>query len=320
MRWWLMVSLCIAALLAVGCATGDVDDVVAGDDDDVAADDDDDDDDDDDSYEPPPALGPDFEWDPDDLEGALNLSVEALYYTVPGFTLSLVETMEDLTEQYSTEDCPTVEFSGPPDAVLKTVTGGCTAGEMEFAGAYSLLDEDAGSFHIYTWSAEQFYIRPADSGVDGREDVEDDEYFFHGLVEWSYDGQNVLGTFGQGLGELDANTGFEAHYVGLAPDVPEWNHVYLKGNSTARLNADQEVEYTHDLYVSSNGFYSFTSNAVTIVSDEQICTDEPLSGGITITGSPLTIMFMPDGETACDGTVNVMAGVEQIGYYTEAIW
>ncbi len=320
MRWWLMFSLCLAALLALGCPTDGDDDDSAGDDDDTADDDDDDDIGDDDSYEPPPDLGPWFEWDPYDLDGALNLSVEALYYTLPGFTLSLAETMEDLTEQYKTEDCPVVEFSGPPDAVLKTVTGGCTAGDMEFVGSYSLLDEDAGSFHIYTYTADVFFIRPAGSASTGRFEIEDDEYFFHGTVIWSYDGQGVLGTFGQGLGDLDVNGGFEAHYVGLTDTVPSWNHVYIKGNSEAKLNASQDVEYTHDLYATSNGFYTFTSNAVTVVSNQGTCSAEPLSGGITITGSPLTIMFMPDGETACDGTVNVMAGVEQIGYYSEDIW
>ncbi len=320
MRWWLMISLCIAGLLALGCPTDDGDDDdSAGGDDDTADDDDDDDTGDDDSYEPPPDLGPWFEWDPYDLDGALNLAVEALYYTLPGFTLSLVETMEELTEDYRSDECPVIEYSGPPDAVLKTVTGGCTVGDMEFVGSYTVLDEDAGSFHIYTYNADQYYIRPSASASTGLR-IEDDEYFFHGEVIWTYDGQDVLGTFGQGLGELETLDGFEAHYVGLAPSTPEWNHVFIKGLGNAKLNADQQVEYTHDLYATSNGFYSFTSNAVTVVSDEGLCNSEPLSGGITITGSPVTIMFMPDGETSCDGTVNVMAGVEQMGYYTDSIW
>ncbi len=329
MRPWFLVLLSILALLALGCPN---DDVV---DDDSAADDDDDDDDngDDDTtedavYVPPPDLGPWFEWDPYDLDSAVESGIDCLQYALPSYPRSLIDLMESLVTDHENAICPDIQQSGPPDEVLTTVTGNCETDDgWAFNGSYTMKDTDAGSFHIYTYDVDQFYVRPADNDHEAG-DIQDDEYFFHGHMEWTYNGDDVFGTFGMGLGghdtedpDTDESDGFEAHYAdGAYPGTPAWNHVYIKGWSEAVLNADQQVEYSHDLYITSSGFWTFTSNAIALTSDESICGLEPISGAIGITATPLSIMFLPDGESSCDGNVTINGGSHAIGTFTDSIW
>ncbi len=302
MRPWFLTMICLLSLVLWGCPSdSDDDDSSAGDDD--AGDDDAGDDDisDDDAYTPPEDLGPWLplkEWSQVD---------DALLYIMPMYSKGLVETMEDLTDQYKTGDCPDIQMSGPPDEILTEVIGGCMAGDTEFAGQYTMTEIDAGSYTIYVWEADNYYIRPA-----AKTDVEDDEFFFHGRVYWSYNEDELVGSLGAGLGTVElgvigqTGTGIEAHYVGAAPGTPVWNHVYLTGMSEVELDAYQQVARWHDLYVTSNGFGTFTSNALSMVSDEFACASEPLSGYLTITGT-IQIMFQFDGETTCDGLVPVYA-------------
>ena len=330
MRSWLLVLMSILALLALGCPgeEGDDDDSSATDDDDDVADDDDTAGDDDVVYTPPPDLAPFFEWDPYDLDAAIADGTTCLYFTLPDFGYSLVDLMDSLVAEYGNETCPEITQSGPPDEVLTTVMGGCDTNGWAFDGSYTMTDTDAGSFHIYTYDADQFYVRPVDNGHVAGE-VQSDEYFFHGRMEWSYTFDDVFGTFGVGLGGLDTDDpetdveqeGFEAYYAdGSAPGDPSWSHVYYKGWSEAVLNAQQQVEYSHDFYISSEGFWTFTSVGITVISDVNQCSAEPLSGGLSITGAPWSILFAPDGETMCNGQVPIYGGTYLIGYFSEDIW
>ena len=204
------------------------------------------------------------------------------------------------------------------------MSGNCFAGNMEFCGSYTLTDTSIGNDHVYTWEVERFAVRPA--GGNTSPDLESDEYFFHGYVNWSYPFDSVLGTFGAGLGSMSAmdpisgTTGFEAHNAGTAPGPPSWSHVYVKGTSEAALNGQKQVEYSHDLYVTSDGFWTFTSFGVDLISDSNVCSTEPLSGGIGITGIPMSILFAPDGQSSCDGEVPIYGGAYQLGYYSDPIW
>ncbi len=331
MRPWFLICACIAALVGLGCdGEGDDDDDSAStdDDDDSATDDDDDFPD---EYERPDedGLGVAFDWTDEyksnGIDGVRTLSDECLYYTLPSFTKSQLDLMVELTEQYGDGDCPTVTMSGPPDEVLTEVVGDCTTSDgTQFAGGYTMLDTDAGSFHIYTYDAYLYYIRP-----QGRQDVDSDEYFFHGVVSWSYNGDDLVGTMGVGLGELDIvaedyadpqQGGWEAHYIGAAPGFPEWNHTYIRGMSYAELTAQQEIDYMVDMYVTSNGFYTFTSSGM-FTSDPEECDREPLTGSQSVIGQPLSIIYVADGETSCNGTINVNAGgMYDFGTFSDDIW
>ncbi len=332
MRLWFLLSFMSLALLAFGCDDGDDDDTSG--DDDTADDDDDSGDDDDDTsgtgtYTPPPedGLGPWMDWSEEEtIEDVRSLTDEALKYALPGFTKGLIETMETLTADMGDDTCPAVAQSGPPDAVLTEYIGdGCTTADgTTFLGRYSILEEDAGSFSIYTWTATLYYIRPPES----KQDVDSDEYFFHGKIRWSFNGDDLIGTMKQGLGEMEIISedeepmyegGFEAHYVGPSPTDPVWNHVYLRGFAYAELNASQEIEYMHDMYITSNGFYSFTCNAM-FTSDPDVCNDEPISGWLAVNGSPVSMNYWADGETACDGVLSVTYDVYDGGTYSEDIF
>ena len=331
MRLWFLLSFLCLALLAFGCDDADDDDTAADDDDDDSDDDDDNGDDDTvpTEYTPPPedGLGPWLDWSEEEtIEDARTLTDAALKYALPGFTKGLLDTMESLTAEMGEEGCPEIAMSGPPDAVLTEYIGdGCeTAGGTTFLGRYSILEEDAGSFSIYTYTATLYYIRPPDS----KQDVDSDEYFFHGKVEWSFNGDPLIGTMGVGLGEMQIVTeeedpmyegGFEAHYVGAAPSDPVWNHVYLRGFAEAELNAQQQIEYMHDIYVTSNGFYSFTCNSM-FTSDPDVCDEEPITGWLAVNGSPVSMNYWADGETACDGVLSVTYDIYDGGTFSEDIF
>jgi len=301
MRPWFSM-LCLFSLILWGCPSDDADDDSSAADDDASDDDGADDDvSDDDAYTPPEELGP---WLP--LKEWSQVE-DALGYIQPHFASGLIETMMQLTDDYGDGNCPVETISGPPDEILTEVVGGCMAGDTEFAGQYTQTEIDAGSYKIFIWEADNYFIRPAT-----RTDVDDEEFFFHGRVYWSYNEDDLLGSLGAGLGTIEmgvigeTGTGIEAHYVGAAPGTPAWNHVYLTGMSEVEYDAYQQVTRWHDLYVTSNGFGTFTSNALLMVTDEFVCASEPLSGYLTITAT-IQIMFRFDGESACDGLVPVWA-------------
>ncbi len=320
MRWHYLFLLSLIGLLVAACTGGDDDDAV---DDDDAADDDAADDDDDTSeeepYEVPEELAPWIEFDSLDHVG------EAMLYTRPEFSMTLIDTMEELTAEFGDENCPAIHMSGPPDEVLTEVIGDCTAGTTEFVGSYSMLDIDAGSFHIYIWNADRYHIRPdAD-----RQDVEDDEYFFHGRISYSFTGDDIIGTMDAGLGLLeygewgDSETGFEAHYVGPSPTEPVWNHVFLHGWVETGLTANQDVELASDMVVMSNGFGMFTNNSFGVFSLSDECDSEPLTGNYTVQGV-IGVQFRFDGDTSCNGGVpvySVDSGDETyVGDYNGSFW
>ena len=330
MRPWFLVLLSILALFAMGCPDddGDDDDSAVSDDDDDTSTDDDDDTAWDNPYEPPLDLAPYWEFDVYDPIGSAE---DCMKFVTPGFSYSLVELMESLVAEHGNETCPVMEESGPYDEKLTTYTGGCETGGWAFDGSYSVLDTDAGSFHIYTFDADQFYVRPSDNDHESG-DIQDDEYFFHGMLTWSYTMEDVFGTFGVGLGASDTDDpetdvlqeGFEAHYGdGSAPGDPSWSHVYVKGWTDTTINADGNVEHNQDQYVTSSGFWTFTSTGIDLTSNDQICEHEPLSGYLSINGYE-TILFAPDGEETCNGQVPVYGphkyGSVVYGYYTGDIW
>jgi hypothetical protein len=305
----------------------------AGDDDSSVTDDDDDDDgpgDDDDTswdnpYEPPPDLAP--LWGGTDISEA----EECIQFALPAFALSVVQWPESLVQEYGSATCPQVEQSGPFDEHLTVYTGGCDAGGWAFEGSFSVLDTDAVSFHIFTYVADHFYVRPTDNAHEPDE-VQDDEFFFHGMLTWSYTMEPAFGTLGVGLGMLDTDDpetavlqeGFEAHLAeGTQASDPAWNHLYFKGWTETRLDADVNVEVNQDLYVSSAGYYTFSSSIIEIMSNADECLAEPLSGHWAINGLE-TIQFAPDGDTICDGRVPIYVNTGASGtphdYYEEDIW
>jgi len=326
MRPWILILLFAPALLGPGCSDddGDDDSSVATDDDDTGSDDDDDTSWDN-PYEPPPDLAPLWEG------RSIDEAVECLEFALPEFSLSVVQWMESLVLQHGNATCPQVEESGPFDEHLTEYTGGCETDDWAFEGSFSVLDTDAVSHHIYTYVADRFYVRPADNDHDP-DAIQDDEFFFHGMLTWSYTMEPAFGTMGVGLGASDTDDpavpvlqeGFEAHLAeGTQASDPAWNHLYFKGWTETRLDADVNVEINQDLYISSAGYYTFTSSIIEMMSNADECPAEPLSGHWAINGYE-TIQFAPDGDTICDGRVpiyvNTGASGTPHGYYDEDIW
>ncbi len=323
-RW--MILLPILALIAPACSDeGDDDDSSVTDDDDTDPGDDDDDTEWENPYEPPPDLAPMWEGT------SITEAEECIQFALPGFTLSVIEWMESLVLQHGNATCPEVIESGPFDEHLTEYIGGCEADGWAFDGSFSVLDTDAVSYHIYTYVADQFYVRPADNAHEPGE-VQDDEFFFHGMLTWSYTMEPAFGTLGVGLGAMDTDDpvtgvqqeGFEAHLAeGTTASDPAWNHIYVKGWTETRLDADTNIEINQDLYISSAGYYTFTSSIIEMMSNPDECPAEPLSGHWAINGLE-TIQFAPDGDTICDGNVpiyvNTGASGTPHGYYTEDIW
>lgn len=319
--------LSVLALIAPACSDddGDDDSAVTDDDDDTGAGDDDDTSWEN-PYEPPPDLAP--MW-----EGASISEAEVcLTYALPGFSLSVVQRMESLVAEYGNATCPEVVESGPFDEHLTEYIGGCEADGWAFEGSFSVLDTDAVSFHIFTYVADQFYVRPADNAHEPGE-IQDDEFFFQGMLTWSYTMEPAFGTLGVGLGAVDTDDpetavqqeGFEAHLAeGTEVTDPAWYHLYFKGWTETRLDADVNVEINQDFYVSSAGYYTFTSSIIEIMSNAGECPVEPLSGHWAINGLE-TIQFAPDGAQICDGRVPIYvhegSGTsEPAGYFDEDIW
>ncbi len=317
MRWRYLIVFMSIGILVTACK----DEEDAADDDDVGDDDSagDDDTTEEDPYEVPENLAPWIEFTSLDHVG------EAMLYTRPEFAMTLIDTMEALTADYGNEDCPTVHMSGPPDEVLTEVIGDCTAGSTQFVGGYSMLDIDAGSFHIYIWNADMYYIRPDAA----KHTVEDDEYFFHGRISYSFTDEDIIGTMDAGLGMLEygewgnSESGFEAHYVGPSPTEPVWNHVYMHGWVETGLTASQEVELASDMIVMSNGFGMFTCNSFGVYSLEDECDSEPLTGYYGVQGA-IGIAFRFDGDESCNGGVPAYAvdggGDSYVGDYPGSFW
>ncbi len=324
----LLFLLGALGLIAPACSDEGDDDssVTDDDDDDTGPGDDDDDTGDVNPYEPPPELAP--QW------GGTTVSEaeEMLLFAVPEFSLSVVQWMESLVQQYGNATCPEVIESGPFDEHLTEYVGGCESDGWAFDGSFSVLDTDAVSFHIYTYVADQFYVRPADNAHEPGE-VQDDEFFFHGMLTFSYTMEPVFGTLGAGLGALDTDDpetpvqqeGFEAHLAqGTQSGDPTWNHLYFKGWTETRLDADTNIEINQDLYFSSAGYFTWTASIIELMSNSDECPVEPLNGHWAMNGAETT-QFVPDGDSICDGRVPIYVGKGSgtgppADYYDGDIW